>query len=190
MLRSGQRIIINASKISARSLSSGIIEIRSYTAKPEMTKDYLALASDSAKIRKQYCGDNWKLFLSAETGYGNYVLVADALLFNPRHLYNPGSLSDFVHLYTYENLDHRASSRKALGADSSWQKFLEKSRTCLTEQRSEIFVPAKVPGVDVKYFADNSMGPVSTFSDSVCHIHRRTKNPLIAALFVQIGYSL
>lgn len=138
-----------------RNKSSGIIELRSYTAKPERTKDYAQMALGSADIRTKYCGDNWKLFLSAECGYG--------------------SLSDFVHVYTYDDLSHRAAARKAMAADPAWQSFLLNSRSCLQDQKSEIFVPANIAGLDFKYFsADASMGPVSSycsFSPSFSHAH-------------------
>merc|ERR1711871_1918085 len=105
----------------------GLIEIRTYDAFPERTKEYHDLASESADLRVKHTGDCWKLFLSAETGYG--------------------SLNEFVHLYSYESMVHRANVRKSMGADSGWARFLGASKPCLSSQKSEIFVPARLPGL-------------------------------------------
>ena len=107
---------------------TGMIELRTYECIPAKTEEYKALANASANIRSKYTKDCWKLFLSPETGYG--------------------SLNDFVHLYTYDSMVHRQGVRKAMGKDEDWKKFLQESKPCLSHQQSEIFVPAKLPGID------------------------------------------
>lgn len=119
---------------SASKGQTGLIELRTYDTIPSKTLEYKELAKTSASVRSKYTKDSWKLFLSAETGYG--------------------SLSEFVHLYTYDSMVHRAEVRKAMGKDEEWKKFLEESKPCLSQQQSEIFVPTKIAGID--YFASEA----------------------------------
>ena len=113
---------------------TGLIELRTYDTIPSKTQEYKAFAEASASIRSKHTEGCWKLFLSAETGYG--------------------SLNEFVHLYTYDSMVHRAEVRKAMGKDEGWKKFLEESKPCLRQQQSEIFVPAKLKDTD--YFASEA----------------------------------
>lgn len=120
--------------------SHQIVELRTYESKPEFSKGYLNLAAETAAIRKKYFGDNWKLFLRAETGYG--------------------TLGDFMHIYTYENLQHRSEVRNLLAKDLDWQIFLDKSRPCLRQQRSELFQSIEIPSLGIKNFSESgSFGP-------------------------------
>ena len=112
-----------------------IVEMRTYEAYPDKTQEYLKLVSISSDIRKKYLGNEFKLFLGAETGYG--------------------TLSDFIHLYSYDNLDNRSKLRKSMNSDPEWKSFLETSRNCLKSQKSEIFVPAIIPNLNIKYFTHN-----------------------------------
>jgi len=108
--------------------------LRTYDTIPSKTQEYKMLAKASASIRSKYTKESWKLFLSPETGYG--------------------SLNEFVHLYTYDSMVHRADVRKAMGKDEEWIKFLQESKVCLSHQQSEIFVPARLPSID--YFASKA----------------------------------
>ena len=114
----------------------GIVEVRTYTAHPGSSSSYVELAAAAADTRRKHCKDGWKLFLSAETG--------------------SGSLSDFIHIYTYDSLQHRQEVRAQMARDPQWQLFLEASRPCLSSQRSEIFCPAVVPHIDRSYFPSSS----------------------------------
>jgi hypothetical protein len=96
--------------------------------------EYKELAASSADVRKKYFGDGWKLFLSAETGYG--------------------SLNEYVHVYTYDSMVHRADLHTSILKDEQWKRFLHDSKPCVSHQQSEIFVPAQLPGLD--YFSSGS----------------------------------
>ena len=131
----------SASSSAAASPSSvsnhhGIIEIRTYQAKPELHTDYKNKSTLIAPLRKQYMQDKWKLYLQAETGYG--------------------TLQDFIHIYHYEGgLQQRSDIRKSMASDSKWNEFLDTSRQCLVQQKSEIFVPVNLKGIHINYWNDN-----------------------------------
>jgi hypothetical protein len=124
----------------SKSLSSkhnGIIEIRTYQAKPELHTDYKNKSALIAPLRKQYMQDKWKLYLQAETGYG--------------------TLQDFIHIYHYENgLQQRSDIRKNMSNDSKWNEFLNTSRQCLVQQKSEIFAPVNLNGIHINYWKNDN----------------------------------
>jgi hypothetical protein len=74
---SARRLFGRQSHHSARLLSSsargvkgvgGILEIRTYEAHPGSSVDYLGKANAIAPVRSEHLGENWKLFLQADTG--------------------------------------------------------------------------------------------------------------------------
>jgi hypothetical protein len=77
--------------------------------------------------------ERWKLYLLPDTGYG--------------------TLQDFLHIYHYKDgLEERSDIRSKMALDSKWMEFLDTSRKCLNQQKSEIFVPINLKGLHIDYF--------------------------------------
>lgn len=118
-------VILFKKLIKCRNYHSGIVEIRTYEAIPEKLKEYIYECQAIASVRHKYLAEMWKLYLLAETGYG--------------------SLADLIHIYHYKGgLEERQDKRKQMSSDLDWIQFLESSRPLLKQQRSEIFIPAKI----------------------------------------------
>lgn len=97
-----------------------IHELRTYTIQPARFKDFVALtAKIGIKIRTKY---------SKLVGYWTTEI---------------GELNQVVHLWEYENFDHRTRVRAALARDKAWQtKYLARSRSMVQRQESMVLVPA------------------------------------------------
>jgi hypothetical protein len=53
-----------------------------------------------------------------------------------------GQPNEACHIWAYQDLNHRAQVRAAVGADPEWQAFLEESAPLLEEMHSTILLPA------------------------------------------------
>lgn|SRR5574337_663718 len=97
-----------------------IYELRTYTIQPVKFKDFVALtAKVGIKLRTKH---------SKLVGYWTTEI---------------GELNQVVHLWEYEDLDHRTQVRAALAKDKAWAtKYLARSRPMLQRQESLVLVPA------------------------------------------------
>lgn len=110
-----------------------IHELRTYTIHPVKFKDFVALtAKVGIKLRTKH---------SKLAGYWTTEI---------------GELNQVVHLWEYENFDHRTRVRAALAKDKAWnEKFLVRARPMLQHQQSWVlaladfwpFTPPKSPGI-------------------------------------------
>ena len=110
-----------------------IHELRTYTIHPVKFKDFVAhTAKVGIKLRTKH---------SKLAGYWTTEI---------------GELNQVVHLWEYENFDHRTRVRAALAKDKNWNtKFLSRSRPMLQHQESMVLIPAdfwpftppSIPGV-------------------------------------------
>lgn len=101
----------------------GFVELREYTLKPEGIKEFMRLTGEYIELRKQLLP--LLGFFSCDTG---------------------GVLNRVLHLYQYDDFDHRDRCRAAAGSNPEWQQdYLARSRLCVERQDSTIFEPtAKV----------------------------------------------
>lgn len=54
-----------------------------------------------------------------------------------------GTLNTFVHLYEYQDYEHRDACRASSGSHPEWQgDYLKKSKQCMVEQKSAVYKPA------------------------------------------------
>jgi hypothetical protein len=133
-----KRIILNRkgcflNKTLKSKLHTGIIELRTYQSKPDEMNNYKNRSQLIAPTRLKYMEDRWKLYLYPDTGYG--------------------TLQDFLHIYHYKDgLEERSAIRMKMALDSKWMEFLDTSRKCLNQQKSEIFVPINLKGLHIDYF--------------------------------------
>ena len=125
----------SSSSTTTTTAHKGIIEIRTYQSKPEDMNDYKNKSTVIAPTRSQYMQDRWKLYLVPETG--------------------SGTLQDFIHIYHFEGLEERGNIRRKMALDNKWDEFLNTSRKCLVQQKSEIFVPINLKGIHLDYFNIN-----------------------------------
>jgi len=97
-----------------------IHELRTYTIHPVKFKDFVALtAKVGIKLRTKH---------SKLAGYWTTEI---------------GELNQVVHLWEYENFDHRTRVRAAVAKDKAWNtKFLSRSRPMLQHQESMVLVAA------------------------------------------------
>jgi len=97
-----------------------IHELRTYTIQPVKFKDFVAhTAKVGIKLRTKH---------SKLVGYWTAEI---------------GELNQVVHLWEYENFDHRTRVRAALAKDKAWNtKYLTRSRPMLQHQESMVLVPA------------------------------------------------
>lgn len=97
-----------------------IHELRTYTIQPSKFKDFIAhTAKVGIKLRTKH---------SKLAGYWTTEI---------------GELNQVVHLWEYENFDHRARVRAALAKDKAWNtKYVSRSRPMLQHQESMVLVPA------------------------------------------------
>ena len=133
----------SSSTTSSTSSHKGIVEIRTYQSKPEYMNDYKDQSALIASTRAMYMEDRWKLYLLPETG--------------------SGTLQDFIHIYHFDGLEERSNIRKSMTLDKKWNEFLQTSRKCLVQQKSEIFVPINLKGIHLDYFnksADKNENPI------------------------------
>ncbi|MBI4591809.1 MAG: NIPSNAP family protein [Candidatus Rokubacteria bacterium] len=96
-----------------------IHELRTYTIQPPKFKDFVALtAKVGIKLRTKH---------SKVVGYWTTEI---------------GELNQVVHIWEYEDFDHRTRVRAALAKDKAWNtQFLSKSRPMIQHQESMILVP-------------------------------------------------
>jgi len=97
-----------------------IHERRTYTIQPAKFKDFVALtAKVGIKLRTKH---------SKLVGYWTTEI---------------GELNQVVHLWEYENFDHRTRVRAALAKDKAWHtQYLARSRPMIQRQESMVLVPA------------------------------------------------
>lgn len=97
-----------------------IHELRTYTIQPSKFKDFVAhTAKVGIKLRTKH---------SKLAGYWTTEI---------------GELNQVVHLWEYENFDHRTRVRAALAKDKAWNtKYVSRSRPMLQHQESMVLVPA------------------------------------------------
>ncbi len=97
-----------------------IHELRTYTIQPSKFKDFVALtAKVGIKLRTKH---------SKVVGYWTTEI---------------GELNQVVHLWEYENFDHRTRVRAALAKDKVWNgRYLARSRPMTQHQESMVLVPA------------------------------------------------
>ncbi len=97
-----------------------IHELRTYTIQPSKFKDFIAhTAKVGIKLRTKH---------SKVVGYWTTEI---------------GELNQVVHLWEYENFDHRTRVRAALAKDKAWNtKYVSRSRPMLQHQESMVLVPA------------------------------------------------
>ena len=97
-----------------------IHELRTYTIQPSKFKDFVAhTAKVGIKLRTKH---------SQLAGYWTTEI---------------GELNQVVHLWEYENFDHRTRVRAALAKDKAWNtKYVSRSRPMLQHQESMVLVPA------------------------------------------------
>jgi len=97
-----------------------IHELRTYTIQPPKFKDFIALTSKvGIKLRTKH---------SKVVGYWTTEI---------------GELNQVVHLWEYEDFDHRTRVRAALAKDKAWNtQYLPRSRPMLQHQESMVLVPA------------------------------------------------
>lgn len=97
-----------------------IHELRTYTIQPSKFKDFVAhTAKVGIKLRTKH---------SKVVGYWTTEI---------------GELNQVVHLWEYENFDHRTRVRAALAKDKAWNtKYVSRSRPMLQHQESMVLVPA------------------------------------------------
>jgi len=97
-----------------------IHELRTYTIQPARFKDFVALtAKVGIKLRTKH---------SKVIGYWTTEI---------------GELNQVVHLWEYENFDHRTRVRAALAKDKVWNgRYLARSRPMIQHQESMVLVPA------------------------------------------------
>jgi hypothetical protein len=53
-----------------------------------------------------------------------------------------GALNEVVHIWAYEDMNHRERSRKAQGEDTQLQAFRPKAQAMIVSQYNKILVPA------------------------------------------------
>lgn len=54
-----------------------------------------------------------------------------------------GTLNTFVHLYEYDNYEHRHTCRSLSSKNEEWQNgYLKRSKQCMVRQRSSVYQPA------------------------------------------------
>ncbi len=97
-----------------------IHELRTYTIHPPKFKDFVAhTAKVGIKLRTKH---------SKVVGYWTTEI---------------GELNQVVHLWEYEDFDHRTRVRAALAKDKTWNtRYLTRSRPMLQHQESMVLVPA------------------------------------------------
>jgi len=97
-----------------------IHELRTYTIHPVKFRDFVTLtAKVGIKLRTKH---------SKLAGYWTSEV---------------GELNQVVHLWEYEDFDHRTRVRAAVAKDKAWnEKFLSRSRPMLQRQESMVLVPA------------------------------------------------
>lgn len=99
---------------------TGLVELRSYQLKPEGIKEFMRLTNETVELRKRllpFLG-----MFTCDTG---------------------GLLSRVVHLYHYNDFDHRDKHRAMTATNKEWQDdYLAFSRKCLITQESSIYAPA------------------------------------------------
>ena len=97
-----------------------IHELRTYTIQPSKFKDFVAhTAKVGIKLRTKH---------SKLCGYWTTEI---------------GELNQVVHLWEYENFDHRTRVRAALAKDKAWNtQYLTRSRPMLQHQESMVLAPA------------------------------------------------
>jgi hypothetical protein len=99
-----------------------IHELRTYTIHPAKFKDFVALTGKvGIKLRTKY---------SKLAGYWTTEI---------------GELNQVVHIWEYENFDHRTRVRAALAKDKAWNtKFLARARPVIQHQESMVLIPADI----------------------------------------------
>lgn len=95
-----------------------IYELRTYTLYPGKLSEYLGILEQVMPVREKY---------SKLTGFW-YTEI--------------GELNQVVHIWAYNNLEHRTQVRQALAKDSEWLKTLEKLTPFITKMENKILVPA------------------------------------------------
>ncbi len=97
----------------------GIYELRSYRLHPGKVPEWL---------------EHFKAGLHARQKYSKPVAVWSSEL---------GELNRVVHLWQYENLEHRAQVRKAFMADPLWKETVAKLQPLMQVMESKILIPTE-----------------------------------------------
>jgi hypothetical protein len=98
---------------------SGIYELRSYRTHPGKMPEFLG---------------QFKVVLEARLKHGKPVGIWSSEL---------GELNRVVHLWHYENLEHRAQVRKALMADPDWREAAAKLPPFMQVMESKVLIPTE-----------------------------------------------
>lgn len=103
-------------------LSSPLLELRMYAARPGRCEDFVAALLAALPFRERYspCAGLWT---THERGFD----VA-------------------VHLWAYDSLDARMRARQAAIADADWARYLDSVRPWLQYFQSMLLVPVGMPG--------------------------------------------
>lgn len=98
--------------------ASKVYELRQYSCSPGDAPEYLKLSRDFLHLRIKHS----KLF-----GFWTSEL---------------GGLNQTIHLWEYDDLDHRANVRKNLASDKDWQeKYISKAMPRVSSQTNSVIIP-------------------------------------------------
>jgi len=106
-------------RFASSSAAPGILEMRTYTLKPEGSAAYMAMCADTANVRAEVAPGFLGMF-SVETG---------------------GRLNVVRHFYGYKDMEHRQAVRSKMPDNLDWRNFLADSKAHLESQESWIYVP-------------------------------------------------
>lgn len=111
---------VEAVPFTAPAAGQHLYELRSYRAHPGKLNEWVRLFTGILPTRRKY---------SSPVG----LWTTDV-----------GALNRAVHLWAYDDLNHRAEVRSTVLKDPAWQEFLAPSAAQLLEMNSTILVPAEV----------------------------------------------
>jgi hypothetical protein len=106
--------------VAAPSGGKHVYELRTYRAAYQRLPEWVKLFREIQPVRQEY---------SKPVG----VWTTDI-----------GTLNQVVHLWAYDDLNHRAEVRNAVIRDPRWQEFLEKAGPLLVEMQSVVLIPTEV----------------------------------------------
>ena len=112
----------------SRALSGGggavagepFVEVRRYRLDAGGSAEYLKRCAETAAVRAELC-PGFRGFFTTELG---------------------GDVNEVWHLYAYDGYDQRDATRKRMGADPRWAKFLADTKPALQAQHADVFLEA------------------------------------------------